>query len=352
MERLDSPGTSQGRWASRLFGWELDRLSLAIVGAFALLNLCELRLLQLLQGDLLAVHATIAESVVTRHAYWRAFQNRLLGPHLVEQAALLTGSTFDAAYLALTQSFLVLANVLCFVFVRRLTRSSRAAFLAVVAFAGLFIAVQDVKWLYIWDFIDLIVFLVFVQAVVTEARARAFVYLFFIELLSREAAQFIALWLVLSAYEPDARRWMERLRWPRAVLGTALLLLGAWWTSYIRARLFITSMEPAIGDDLEHLANGEHLQLGDNLGRLLFPHRTDIAVSVAMFWLLGWVLRRCWRLKLRWAKPLVLLGAAMMASTVLFGVINETRIYISFIPFIVILGVVSRRAPLEAARVG
>src|SRR4051812_17144037 len=110
MMQQPPPRSEPSRWSSALFDWDSGRLSLAIIASAALLTLCELRVLALIRTD--NINAIIAESVVNHHAYWRAFQNRLMGPQLVDWVAAARGIEYDRAYLHVTQWLVALANLI------------------------------------------------------------------------------------------------------------------------------------------------------------------------------------------------------------------------------------------------
>ena len=331
-------------WSSMLVDWDSGRLSAAILAAVGLVTLCQLRLVALIQGENVIANAVVAESVVNHHAYWQAFQNRLLGPQVVDWLSTLTGLEYDRAHLLATELLLLLANLLCLVLVRRLTGSYRTAFHYVLAFAALFIAVQDAYWLYIWDFVDLSVMLVFAYAIVAGVQPRLFVYVYLAELFNREAAGFVGVWMILAAidYAGGVKPLLKRVRWPQATLGAALIVLTVVWTQFSRARLFLGSMNPRIGADLEH-SRGEHFQLLRNLHDLLVPRKTGTAIAVAVCCALAVLAVRLLRRADRaLAIPLVGTVAAMVFSILAFGIVTETRIYVALIPFIVMMDVASR----------
>ena len=171
------------------------------------LSLLEFRAVELVQGSRLPEQVETTAALLAGHPYWKAYQNRLLGPVVVSTTARWTGLPTANVYQGFCFVTLCVANALAGSLLRRPGGPPGSAWGYGIAYAGLFVAFQDSLWLYLWDYVDLATLLLFAWAVVVgEWSLWLFALLFVVELANRESAEFIALWLVLDSLRPDARR--------------------------------------------------------------------------------------------------------------------------------------------------
>lgn len=296
------------------------------------LHFLEFRAVALIQGMHVSAQKSAAQGVLSGHPPWHLYQSRLLGPVLVGGLAHVTHHPFGSAYYVVTRCLLLLANALCYGLFLRLTQSRRLAWSYTLAYAGLFVVLQDTTWLYLWDYVDLVTLLGFAYLVFKRSNLALLSLLFVVELLNREAAGFIGLWIMLEAVRIPTGGTPKRMtiRPLPLFVGGGLIAAGTVWTHWIRNRLFIAQTEPpAIGPTL-----GDQLwQWNGNFSALhhVFGSGSGVAVIVVavLVALLFWPSALPMEKK---AKVGVLLGL-MLVSILLFAQINETRVWFEFIPF-------------------
>jgi len=302
-----------------------------LLGMIALTFL-EFRAVALIQGQHITEQVSAAQGVLSGHPPWRLYQSRLLGPLLVGGLAHITHHPFALAYNVVTRALLLLSNAVCYGLFLRLGHNRRLAWGYTLAYAGLFVVLQDIKWLYLWDYVDLVTVLCFAFLVFTRANLALLSLLFVVELLNREAATFIGLWIMLAAVHIPARGEAKRIQISPMLLlvGGSLIAAGALWTHWIRDRWFIAQTEPAASS----LVLGDQLwQMPFNLLALHHPLSSGAGVSIivvaALVALLAWPSVMPAGQK---AKVGVLLGL-MLLSILLFAQITETRVWFEFVPF-------------------
>jgi hypothetical protein len=155
-----------------------------------------------------------AQGVLEGRPHWKTFQGRVLGPIIVKGLSVLTGD-FVAAHVIFSIAALTLAGFLAWHLGHRHGDNAlaisptptieetqgdvRSALMALAVFEACFAFLVSPPWLYTWDFIDLIVFLIFVDLVLSKARLRWFLLLFAVALWNRDSANFIALYLIVDA---------------------------------------------------------------------------------------------------------------------------------------------------------
>jgi hypothetical protein len=295
----------------------------------------EARELRLMHGRFEHAFAEHCRAIAEGHAQWTVYQNRVAGPFLVQFLSGSTGMPFDDAYRLVLQGLWLLSNGCAFVVGRRLNGGSAGAWTLVLANALLFVAIQH-DYIYIWDYIDATTMLLFAYGAFRGAGLRLFIPLFFIELLNREAASFIALWIMLDAAN-DLLLRAGPVRWPRAGLRLALgAILGAggvWWTHFIRGRLL--RYHPP---DFSELVLGQQKQWPYNLMTLRQPLQ-----ALMMIGGLAYGYFRAARTLGERKVIIALLLAAMIGSTFAFSRVDETRVWVAFIPFLMLFWSLPKR---------
>ena len=299
------------------------------------LSLLEFRALDLVGGRNLPAEIEATTGLIAGHPYWKAYQNRLLGPSLVEGTARLTGLGRAGVYQGWCFALLYAANALAGWLFRR---APGGAWAWVAAYAGSFVAWQDPEWSYLWDYVDLTTGLLFAWAVVV-GRWNLWQYaaLFAVELANRESAQFIALWLVLDALWPAPGR---RVDVPRLLVGVALGLAGTWWTHWIRNALCLGETGVVPRPEITESADGQFFMGRVTLDLLRDPWPLPALTLVVGLATLGVLLWRGWDALGRRAWPVAALLAATVLANGLFSFIYELRVWLTLVPFALCLAYV------------
>jgi hypothetical protein len=289
------------------------------------------RVLLRVHGANLDELAQVVASILARKPIWIAYQNRLLGPALVELISW-SGVTYADALNLFTFAALAIQNVVLFFLLRRLPLSSGKALLGVIAYAFAFIGMSG-KWFYPWDSLDAIIFTFLAWGILQGKPLYYFVTLFCIGLLNRESALFIALYLVIDAFAwplPTGSFFLASKG--KLALGSLLILGGLAYTKFLRDWLFSGQ-----ADEANRLI-GNHINLTQNIQDLFFYNLTSIAIINSVF-VIGSVVGMLYffrQFSEAQCKAALVYGA-MLLSVLFFGVVNETRMYIILLPFLFFL---------------
>ena len=310
-------------------------------------SLLEFRALDLIGGRNLPAEVEATAGLMAGHPYWKAYQNRLLGPAVVVGVGRLTGLPLAAVYQGFCFAMLCAANALAGSLFRRTPGS---AWGYVAAYAGLFVAWQDPEWSYLWDYVDLVTLLLFAWAVVMGGwNGWQFAGVFAVELANRESAQFIALWLVLDALLPAPGRWVDA---SRLTLGVGLGVFGTWWTHWVRNALCLGETGVVPRAEITEFADGQFF-----MGRVTWDLLRDpwplpaltLAVGLGA---LGFLLWRAWGALGRRAWKVAALLAVMLVANLLLSFIYELRVWQAFLPFAVCLAYRWQTDPAKNASAG
>ncbi|MBN2055126.1 hypothetical protein JW905_09395 [bacterium] len=209
----------------------------------AFLGLLAHRIIILVHAGTMEQNFAAAFGVIAGHPHWRVYQSRLLGPWLVRMFETVLDISFQEAFVLVAMVLTVGIGLLALVLACRAGVPRPRALGLTAALLGVVVALQDPLYLYLWDYLDILVFLLVAHGIVNRRGVWWFVCLFLIALANKESALFIALWLFLDGLT-DAGPGSLRLRWyparwPRALAGLVLSLGGILTMEVIRDRLFV-----------------------------------------------------------------------------------------------------------------
>jgi hypothetical protein len=311
-----------------------QRADLALYDAAGAMAVATFIIVARLHVDALPRFVSGAQGVLEGRPEWRAYQNRLLSPYLINAMTLL-GLSFTRALVLFHLLCLLAEAVLITALLRRfgLARTQTLLYLAALLFG--FLVLQDDNLLYTWDGPDLIVFTLLAYAALTgERRLIPLLALFAIELLNRESALFIAAYIALLgvALKPGGRG-VVIADWRLVALGGGLMAGGALYTKLVRDLLFIHGS--VSGEDAGHLVLGNHLVLDTNLTWPSSLVLIGLAVALASMWNAA---RPLDDRRLRYLALFTLIAA----GGAVFGLALETRTLFVLIPFFVFMPLLVR----------
>lgn len=312
-----------------------------------LLSLLEYRLVVLLHRDNLNSLVQAAYGITIGEPHWRIYQSRLLGPFTVKFLAELFQVTYANMYMFFTLGLSVIKNGLGFYLFYRLTGNNQISLKYTLYLVASFIALQDVRWLYLWDYFDIIVFLMFIYGALIHQSNRYFLLLFVIALLNKESALFIPLWLILDALmeiktEPFFYFAIKLRDFNRLLLGIILLVSGIYSIDWVRDFLYIRSVaDPGVEFNTIEYGKHVHWKLLLNLQVFLDNfHQPSFSLPFlvnSLIILMPVFIITHFRQMTATLFKIVLVFFAIYGMIVMLGLINETRVYNILIPFIIFL---------------
>jgi hypothetical protein len=310
-----------------------------------------------------------SRGVLSGHPPWRAFQARLLGPlafagfeAVIEWGRIISPSAYsafervfslpgtrDLAVLNAFVALMILAkNFVCFALLLRYSGSLIKAVGGTLLGTLLFVLLSN-YWLYMWDLFELILFSFLAYMIFGRNRVGpAFFALYAVSLANRESAVFFGVWLLCYA---TAQALIERrYAWREAAIGIVLIIIAVAYVTTLRQQALIESTlghetgsvwsASAIGKSGElHQALGNHLFLIMNT-KEFFKNLVSTHFYVDIL-VIGLVLHGLILAKLgmtRRSAKLLAIGAfnlILLVCILNFAAVNETRLFLICVPFIV-----------------
>lgn len=319
------------------------RSRLSIIAVSLGLALAQFRLIAFVFGEQYSQCVAAAHGVVEGRPHWRIYQNRVLGPYVIDALAHVFPSWLSA-HVAYTIIALAVAGVLAYRVGARLG-GKRAGVAALLTFHLAFALLLSRPWLYAWDLGDAIVFLVFVDFVLAGRKWPAFAALALIGVLNHEIASFVAGWIILDALVRWWRARAEgvRIAWQPIVAGLGTFVASLALVEGVRSALLVEPIGPKIFRDAPaEIGSSFYFTLGKNveiLGNMLthFDYALPLIVPCFVIAALATAVWLGAREPIRFG-ALAIVFVGVIASLLVFGILVETRIYIVVIP-LVVLGV-------------
>jgi hypothetical protein len=308
-----------------------------------LFALADTRFVLVLMQRPFQLSSRIAEGVVHGEPYWRVYQSRVLAPYLIDFMRGPSGD-FTEAYAVFMFLALFAAGFLVLALTARLNDRTRRPGVAFLIFQITFLFLVPNVWLYPWDLLALPLFTVFNFLVLRGARTVWFAVLYAVAIFNHEIAFFIAGWLVL---DPLVRRMgraapkpAARFDWARELTGLALLAGGIALVEGLRRALLVHEvMRPDALPGLITYGRDFHFTLLQNVQTIVdsfhLGSRHALPFVVPLFLLpivvIAILLARSDGQRFG---ALALVQTGMIASTLLFGLVVETRILLPLVPFV------------------
>jgi len=317
--------------------------------AAVFLAAAQLRGILLVFGPRTNNHIAAVQGIVQGLPHWRIYQSRVLGPFFVEAMRSLTGLTFGQAYL-LAMFILLLVFFLVLILTARCLWNSTIAALATAVAAMAFNSIlMQGLWLYPWDYIDLTVFTLLMWAILASKSVWLIGSILAFEIFNREVVIILSIWLTIDAIfklMPAETKWPKlkvQIHWGQFFIALGLLAIGCIVVEVLRNVLLIREIGPEIFSDVNVKESGSffNVQLLKNLRDLCFSfthpvHKLHIAFNILM---LGIPLLALCAIchKHIGVIRVGLLYLMLWGCTVTFGIIYEMRVWVSFVPFLVLV---------------
>jgi hypothetical protein len=322
-------------------------------GLAAYLAFAQFRLIVYVLGPNYGQSVEAAYGVVIGKPHWREVQNRVLAPFLVYGVS---GAfpTYLSAHVAYSLITLTIGGFLAFRIGRRHGGEFVAGLAALAGFHLAFAFLLSRPWLYAWDYLEIITFLLFAEFVLSGRKWPWFAGLFAIAIFNRESALIIPIWMILH---PICRWLFGRFHLaavagfdrPMAAAGLLAIPIGVAVILMLRELLFVQAVGPLIFRDAAmHDAQFERLliNLVPNLQgswTALTQPGVDMPFVIPLFVLLA-IACSLW---LAWRFPvpltaftLAFLGLVCVALVV--GTLFETRILLNLVPVVLVAALLPR----------
>ena len=284
--------------------------------------------------------ANLSFGVTTGHPLYRMWQSRVLGPYTIK-AFTFGGLDYIRAHILFQILTVAIAAFLCWRLGRKYGGSDQSAVLAITLFVVSFALLLSPTWLCSWDFLDIIVVILLIDLVLAGASLRWFIILFAIAIFNRDSALFIPLWLIIDPlvrffYQRRSKLPAAPLDWGRMLAGVVCIAAGFLMMELLRQSLLVEAIETAnyypfrVGYNIE-LLKARYL---DRTFTFVIP--AFLATVIALG---ACVVRHDPQRYL----ALYLIVIAFMGLNFVFSIMDETRIYLFLIPFIVISAVLLLR---------
>ena len=296
----------------------------------------------------LVSHIEAAKGVVEGYPHWRIFQNRVTGPYAVEFTQKVTGLSFPISYLLTIFLWMMVFYSIMMVVSISIRPSLIFAFGTSVGAAFFNSLLMYGLWLYTWDIIDLSIFTLFIWAIIKKKPIGYLVCIIVFETFNREVSLILSGWLLFDALvmilpSPNTGKFpIIAFKFNKKQFIVALLLIAfvIFTVEYLRDTLLIRQIGPEFFRDYKGQGGLVMVQFWDNFDFLFFSF-IEIKGLKSIYSLLNILLLGAGILGVfsrdRQVIRASVLYLVLWIFTLVFGVIYETRVWLSYVPFIAIV---------------
>ena len=284
-----------------------------------------------------------AFGVLSGHPHWIVYQNRILGPWLISGIDHFTHN-YAMAYALFSVAMITMAGMLAAILGQRVGSGPGSA-IGFLVFQVTFVMLLSHPWLYAWDYLSLVFLLLFIILVHGGRSWPWFVALFCVAIFNRDDALFIAIWLILDPLlawvrSSPEQRACQSFPWRPITAGIACVVAGRMVILQLRQSLLVEEIGPKLWGHVEGYGVNYHLKIYTNLRQLdAILTNPDFSMAFLVPAFIGLVAAAAVWLAVknpgRWL-ALALVHLGMLAATFCFGEMMETRVYLVFIPLLVL----------------
>ncbi|MDR6951679.1 hypothetical protein J2X65_001028 [Ancylobacter sp. 3268] len=304
------------------------------------------RALYMMHGDWKDL-ADAAYGVITGRPHWRAFQNRLLGPYLVLGINTVV-PTYRQSLLIFTALGLLAQNALFYLLLRSIDLSVRSAMLCVCFWSFMFLVLQD-YWIYTWDVLDIIIFTIISYIILFVNNKKIMIFLYPLAILNREIALLIPIFVILYEaynvfyYKKNSISINISRNILNIIICTILIVTGLIYVKISRDFLFVQSSLGGLDSSNKYMGN--HINIIYNLKELFFINFfSGSEAYVVTLWIsmiyASLVFTKSDDISMKMA---VLLFYMIVVSILLFGLLNEARVYFPLISLAIFIYIAWQR---------
>ncbi|MFA7243504.1 MAG: hypothetical protein WC091_25635 [Sulfuricellaceae bacterium] len=324
---------------------------LEIVGALLVavcLAMMQMRNIQWKFDSRMGDQIAAMQGIVNGLPHWRMYQSRVLGPYLTDFTRIILGIDFPEAYVISTTILLAISFFGLMWAAWDILETKLAALATAFAVFALNVMLMQGSWIYSWDYIDLIVFSALVWAIVTNRSLRVIVPILILETFNRDVILVLCCWLILDAIigiTSSSKVWPKvhfHLNLKQLLWALTLLLAGYWVIEALRSLLLVKEIGPDMFAGVAPQAGGHNVfyTLPSNLRRFfatwVMPWQ-GMALPINLFILgLPAIMAGVFFCKQPGLVRASILHFILYISTFAFGEIYETRVWVCFIPYLVL----------------
>jgi hypothetical protein len=295
-------------------------------------------------NDYLHFTAKTSLDITTGHPLWKNFQGRVLAPYAIKALSFGSLDYYEVAYLCFQIVTLAVAAFLCWRLGRKYGGSNQSALFALMLFVMCFAFLLSPPLLYSWDFVDIIIFIVFLDLALSGFSLPWFLGLFAIAIWNRESAYFIALWLILDPlirflYQRQYNLQKTPIDSHRIIAGIICVAAGFIIAESLRRNLLVEETGVRVIPD-SIPGRSYYISLLRNIEFLTHP------MSNPRFWIVIPFLAVVVSLGTKFVRldpqrnlGIYLVELSILVALFIFGLFDELRDCLIFVPFVVLSGV-------------
>jgi hypothetical protein len=313
---------------------------LVVIFLIFILTLSQFRMIYRLNGgrDKIENIGYNEYNLITGETDIRAWVNRALAPLIVLGLTHTTSLPWHSVYLLLSVLMLFLTNIVLYYYFHKFIQNYKTALVFFITYTLAFLLLQH-YYIFLWDYIDTLLFSAFVFGILSRFSLLYFIILFIVSMFNRESSLFIALYLFIQSFQYIPK--IKLISKKYLFISISLILINVIYIKSMR-QLFYNGPEreqvytgiPALIGNENHLTYNLKYFF-TNFYYFFVKLGPDFNITISIFILFLIVLTiSC---LIHGDKPLkqtAFILAVIIVSVFVSGLIMETRMWLITLPFI------------------
>lgn len=285
-------------------------------------------------GDRLTASVTETDNIWMGHPICRVFQSRLLGLVVYRTIQAITHVNHETAYILTAGSLLFVFYVVLNAVLEAFRCASRQRILGLLSAWAISTPLIFNQWFYLWDPIEMTVMTGFAAMLLADVRLRWLALLIALQALNRESSLFMGAGLVLIGLMRGRERGWAATR-GHILVGGLTAIGSIVYAEILRSALMSKTAIPGWDPAVVYAGTAHfRIQVKWNLHWFIdFLRGQNTLVSFQLFIVAGFagVLVAAWRRGGTWREVALAFGLLYLA-TGFFGIFDEWRIWLAFMP--------------------
>ena len=269
---------------------------------------------------------SVSSGVVNGKPPWKAFQNRLLMPHIIDFLQIYLNK--KQAFLSIYLFGIFVHNIIFLIIFERI--SNRIVSLTVLTIWTFLFVMHQHYWLYPWDIFEISLFLIMWYCLFSGSHSNLILILYPLALLNRESALFLPIvyWLIKVKFNDSEKIFdLKKIFSKTSVITILLIILGIIWTVFIREHLLIDTIRD---ENVITEIYGTHILFFRNLEDIFINNwlsRHYLIFNILIFTFIIISIRSILGLDKLMPRSTSVFFLLLLACIILFGIFNETRMH-------------------------
>ncbi len=277
-------------------------------------------------------------NLITGETDIRAWVNRTLAPLMVWGFTHTTSLPWHSGYLLLSVLILFLTNIALYYYFHTFLQNYKTALAFFITYTLAFLLLQH-YYIFLWDYIDTLLFSAFVFGILSRFSLYYFIILFITSMFNRESSLFIALYLFIQSFQYIPK--IKLISKKHLFISISLILINVIYIKSMRQLFYngperenvYTGIPALLGNENHLIYNLKYFFTNFYYFFVKLGPDFNVAISIFILFLIVFTIS-CLIHGNKPLKQTAFILAVIIFSIFVSGLIMETRMWLITLPFV------------------